>query len=282
MNFGKFLLVALCAVVVCGARVRNNRIGSALKGVGEVIFTPKALPCECIINRTMMDPDGSIGEIDFFYVAGNLFKNILNVPGMAYEEVLHRPDVRIPDPGSDKVYCPMYHCPSLVSSGCEDILLEEEALNDEIFEYLDWWYSNWTFINVTDGEFNGIPCKIYYGYEPSQQMDIYFCAKADNEILGGYWKSPDYSTTIYISYKYSAPLDLFVIDKGTFNDMNDTRAYVTPKENPCKVPSSSSKHPDPSSSKHPNPSSHSSLGVSSGAAFVIVLIAAVATVLFLF
>jgi len=292
-TFVKLLLIAAVAVAVSARRSVNKHrhIGNEIRSSfgsknDEVIFTPKELPCQVTINRTTVDQEQgqTFLEYETIYVHGTLLKSVFEAPHEPSEEVLYRPDVRIPDASTDKVYCAFYECLEMFDPPCTDTLYEEEALYEMEEEEIDWWEGNWSFDNVTENAtFEGQPCKAYYRYDPRQKIDIFLFASEDNDILGINASNPEFYEVIYLGYTYSAIQANFVIDKSKFDSVNDTRAYNRPNYEPCG--SSSSTAPSSSttpSSSTPAPSSHSNFAVGSGAALAVVLIGAFATVLFLF
>jgi len=246
--FEKFLcccLIALIAVAVCARPLKkgNSRFHRDLRKrlassryFGDVEFTPCALPCQYVINRTwiVVESDNEVDyEYDIFSVHGPLFKSLTDVPGQMREDLLFRPDVRIADPKSDKIYVPQYDCITFFDPPCTDLLYEEEAALDIMGDYLDWFYGTWVFTKQAPGEFQGRKCKVYYRYEAEDQADVYLYATDDNLIIGLNVFTPDANETAILDYTYSAPQSLFIIDKTVFDSLNDTRAFNPPSFEPC-------------------------------------------------
>jgi len=255
--FWKFCLIALIAVSVnaisldkyeklrrFNKQLRKRTVASK-NGPANVDFQAKELPCQFVINRTntaVFPDEDSVGyEYDIFSVRGTLYKSFILIPDQVGEELVIRPDVRIvdPDPHVDKAYVARFHCLSMFDPPCDNILMEEQAAIDSVKDDLDWWYSPWVFINVTNGTFQGHNCKVYYDWDEEDQTDVYLYATVDNMIVGLETFSPDGNQSITVDYVFSAPQRIFVISKDLFATCNDTRAYNRTNIDPCSKQSSS-------------------------------------------
>jgi len=261
-----------------GRRLRKLKLAPA----GNVVFIPKKLPCEVVINQTVtgVSYGSEITQHAFYYLRGSLFKYSNMIDEGGYEELLLRPDVSVDDPKSDKIYVANFRCSDDLTPPCSNVMFEEKFAVNSITDSLDWFAGKWEFATVTNSTFVGKPCKMYYKHDDRTRSDFYLFASFDNMVLGAKRIAHRTNETYYVSYSYNATFDNFVISKGTFTDINDTRAYVAPVDfDPCAHVSSSSVAPSGSSTVPPTP--HSSFAANTKSALAVVLIAAAATLIFL-
>jgi len=279
--FAKVLLIALIAVSVFAARAPVPRHGDKIKKLyknmkfsndGIVNFTPKTLPCEFTINQTCTGVSQGYPFVqdDKFEVHGFVFKWTTDVPDELHEETLYRPDVRIVDTGSDKVFVAMYSCTDFFDPPCTNFMEEEQAQVEAINDNLDWFHGVWEFTDVANATFNDIPCTRYYRYDPYDEADVYLYASNESLIVGLEVFSPDTNETYTLNYTFSAPNSLFVISYEKFvSSINDTRAVKPPVNYDSCNPV-------------PHHSSSSNFAMNNSPAIVVLLIAAALSILLLF
>jgi len=247
-------IAIIAAVAVCAYGAAFRRIGVDMPRLAKsltkkrddlptsVVFKPRELPCtyKIVESYTVTGPGYEAFEDDYIYVRGLMYKVKYDMIE-AVQEVMVRGDQRLKDPNSDKVFVGYYAADTTFPNSSENLMLEEaeglEAINEDLALFLE----EQEFINVTNATFHGKSCKMYYTYDPDQQLDVYLFADHDHLILGYNLtsKSDKSQETVVMTYKWDAPLSSFVLNKTLFGDCNDTRAFKAPKVDFCAFVSSS-------------------------------------------
>jgi len=170
-----------------------------------------------------------------YSVLGPFFKADFDVPEAIFlEELLIRPDVRIPDPDSDKVYIEEFHGATMFLESTQNILIEEGEGSGVIAYQLDWFMGEWDYDSSTNGTCFGQDCQIFYFNDTEDNLDVYIMASMDNYLIGLNASGQDYLQTNRMEYIFeNITLHDFVLNK-TFEPCNDTRAFKVPNvKNPC-------------------------------------------------
>jgi len=245
----KVAVVAAVAVCVCGSSFRRigkdlsllrTRLGEKRRDGMDVDFQPHPLPCAFSITESIdaWQPSQSDFQQNLYIGLNNTFLFSSEDPGMnAVQQILFRSDQRLKDPNSDKVFIGYYAAANFINADVNNDMVEEAAAAEDIHGILDEYEGEWTFFNVTEhAEFHGKPCKMYYSFDVDDNLDIYLFADKDNYILGLNITAPDqtFKEHVVMTYVWDFPLSNLVLNQTLFGTCNDTRAFVPPKESPCK------------------------------------------------
>jgi len=246
----KAVLIAVIAVCVCGeglfknfrrmpkfnnGRLRNNPSN-------DVVFVHHPLPCSYILDEsiTVEGPGFYAKQLNKYFVRGNNFKiyQELFTPQSVLQEVALRFDQVLKDNHSDKVFV-AYFAGVTNNNMTSNMMLEAKEAKDEVEGLMDTIIGNQTFINETTTVYDGKKCKMYYGYDDEQKLDVYLYATLDNYMIALNMSSSVqgvFESFVY-TYSFDAPLASFALSEKNFSGMNDTRAFLPLRFDPCPQPS---------------------------------------------
>jgi len=240
----KFALIVLLAVSVCavpyGSKAKNkvHRRTSRSSSPNGGEFTPAELPCQYQIVQNQYTNDEGYEQNEYmtFRTFGPFFRVSYSVPDAEFlEELIIRPDIRIADPDSDKVYIEEFHGATLFLDKTENLLIEEGEGPNIRDEQLDWFVGSWQYDNYTTGSCWGEKCQIFYFYDAQDEIDVFIYANLDNFIIGLNASGENFLQVNRMEYLEESDLGDFILNKTEFDDCNDTRAYDRPiVKDPCK------------------------------------------------
>jgi len=242
-----FVVVAAIAVSALGFKgnkfVDITKLNKALtekngNNPSDVVFVPHKLPCEykIIEDVHVTGPSGESRQATRYFVSGTIFRVVFeDMDDNSVQEIVVRSDQRLKDTKTDKVFV-AYYAGATVMNETENIMLEEKEGSDQIDEYLGFFFTESEFYNVTNGTLNGIPCSVYYSYDADQDVDIFMYANMSNYVLALNYTFREDKTVQTVLFQYEATVNLneFIFNKQLFGDCNDTRAFIAPKQSPCK------------------------------------------------
>jgi len=240
------VLFAFLALSVC-AKLKDD--------IEPISFVPGELPCKygfvATVNSTQ-DMNGTktedIKEIRVYYDGGMIYS--LTTEGQMLTMTSARRDLGLCS------NVPVYAGARDGASGNSNCFLstqtesEVEAVYKGNFTYL---FEEQLFLNVTDSEYKGKPCKYYYAEQEAFGANISWAiyATGNNRVLAFWHKtvtSVSMSETMNaLEYIDDFELSEFAVDKNLFSNCAE-EAYTVPDDDQCGYFSSASPMPCSSSS----------------------------------
>jgi len=197
------------------------------KKFGDATFVPAKLPCAFSI---VIDSVQKVGPeqnhyVRTYYKDGGLFPVVSDMQYAKYtSDYIVRPDLEDP---SGKI--PIFKATSIYACTETDSTKEEaeQFIHSDLTTFLD----KQTFINVTDGEFQGKKCKVYYDYDSQHGMNIYQYVDDNNYVIGTLSQhvGGDMSLLEVVTYTFSVSMDKFAMDRSLYPDCNE-KAYSVPQD----------------------------------------------------
>jgi len=234
-------LVFVAVLAVCAFAVPSN-VAHPLKELAKInfhkkfgseVFTPHQLPCSYAIFMDCETTDPSTNETgqikQDFYVDGEIqifsLTESMENPKF-FEQDITRMDLPY-DQGSQTLV-PVYYAQT--SLGCGSNSKEKGEAQDEINSLLGIFTDKQAYQNVSDSEFKGKKCKMYWTHSDDSDVRVY--VDDDDYIIGLSYSDPDYSTVMAITYDFNISMDSFTIDRSQFPNC-DQKAYNPPVDQ-CK------------------------------------------------
>jgi len=203
---------------------------------GTVVFTPHQLPCDYIIRQETHVSDQGYVEtyLDSYYIHGTYAMALSEiVQKKIYHQILVRTDIRDPKDGSVAVS----EIHTNINGSCNSRMVPRSKVNSYIHEKIHLFTKPTEYSDVSDGKFEGKPCKVYY--KEVNDIKEYLYVDSDNYIIGSRVVSSTTTRIARYSYENKAPLNLFVIDQKRFSGCFKS-ASVVPVIDTCLNP-----HVDP-------------------------------------
>jgi len=197
-----------------------------------VDFTPHKLPCEYTIiqeSNSTEQTNEVTTCVDNIYIHGTfgVVYSQITAPKPAFNEILLRPDLA--NYQLDQVR--VFDIHTAQSDNCTQRMVDRtSALYYVNTEILGFYQETATYDSVSNGTFEGKPCKIYY--KKDDGVDIYVFVDKDDYIIGHNRSSGDDFFASRIKYEMKAPLEKFVLDGKKYPGCSEY-ASVVPVVDEC-------------------------------------------------